>query len=71
MAMTKKTILSVETGKAVKNVGELRENIKQYKKELESLNIGSDEYRRTLTKLEENQLRCATPCTPPPRASPR
>ena len=55
MAMTKKTILSVETGKAVKNVGELRENIKQYKKELESLNIGSDEYRRTLTKLEENQ----------------
>lgn len=53
--MTKKTILSVETGQAVKNVGDLRNNIKQYKKELESLNIGSDEYRRTLTKLEENQ----------------
>jgi hypothetical protein len=55
MAMTKKTILSVETGQAVKNVGDLRNNIKQYKKELEGLNIGSDEYRRTLTKLEENQ----------------
>lgn len=53
--MTKKTILSVETGQAVKNVGDLRNNIKQYKKELEGLNIGSDEYRRTLTKLEENQ----------------
>ena len=53
--MKKETIISVNTGKAVKNVGELRENIKHYKKELEGLNIGSEKYRQTLTNLEQNQ----------------
>lgn len=53
--MTKETIISVNTGQAVKNVGELRNNIKHYKKELEGLNIGSEEYQKTLTKLEANQ----------------
>ena len=55
MAMTKKTILSVETGQAVKNIGELRENIKQYKKQLEGANLAEGEHEAILVKLQENQ----------------
>ena len=55
MTMTKKTIISVETQEAVKNVAELKENIRYYKDELSKAKIGSDEYTATLTKLEQNQ----------------
>ncbi len=55
MADDKVIILSVETGQAVKNVGELRENVKTYKKQLEDLNIGSTEYQKTLKNLNESQ----------------
>ena len=48
-------ILSVETGEAVKNVGELRANITAYKEALETLDIGSKEYADTLNALQVNQ----------------
>ena len=48
-------ILSVETGEAVKNVGELRANIASYKKALESAEIGSKEYNDILIALQTNQ----------------
>ena len=48
-------ILSVETGEAVKSVGELRANIASYKEALETLDIGSKEYADTLSALQINQ----------------
>ena len=48
-------ILSVETGEAVKSVGELRANITAYKEALETLDIGSKEYADTLSALQINQ----------------
>ena len=37
------TILNIETGEAVQNIGELRDNIKTLKTRLETLDIGSKE----------------------------
>lgn len=48
-------ILSVETGEAVKNVGELKTNIQLYKEALQTLDIGSKEYADTLSALQINQ----------------
>lgn len=48
-------IISVETGEAVRNVGELRTNINAYKEALEVLDIGSKEYAETLQALQINQ----------------
>ena len=48
-------ILSVETGEAVKSVGELRANITAYKEALESAEIGSKEYNDILIALQTNQ----------------
>ena len=48
-------ILSVETGEAVKSVGELRANITAYKEALESAEIGSKEYNDILVSLQTNQ----------------
>ena len=48
-------ILSVETGEAVKNVGELKTNIQLYKEALQTLDIGSKEYADTLNALQVNQ----------------
>lgn len=49
------TILKVGTQEAVKNVGDLRNNIKVLKKDLEDLNIGTQEYQDTLSELKVNQ----------------
>ena len=49
------TILNIETGEAVQNIGELRDNIKTLKTRLESLDIGSKEYQDTLSGLKVNQ----------------
>ena len=48
-------ILSVETGEAVKSVGELRANITAYKEALESAEIGSKQYNDILIALQTNQ----------------
>ena len=49
------TILNVHTGEAVKNVGELKENIKLLKDELNKAEIGTEEYQTTLDQLKVNQ----------------
>lgn len=49
------TILKVGTQEAVKNVGDLRNNIKILKKDLEDLDIGTQEYQETLSELKVNQ----------------
>ena len=49
------TILKVGTEEAVRNVGDLRENIKTLKKNLEDLEIGTEEYQQTLGELKVNQ----------------
>lgn len=48
-------IISVETGEAVRNVGDLRTNIAAYKETLNGLDIGSKEYADTLNALQINQ----------------
>lgn len=49
------TILRVDTGEAVKSVNDLRQNIKTLKDQLGQLEIGSEQYQKTLTELTENQ----------------
>ncbi len=49
------TILRVDTGEAVKSLADLRANIKAYKEELETLDVGSKEYADTLVALQVNQ----------------
>ena len=53
--MAKETIIRIKTGEAVKSIGELRENIKAYKQQLEGLDIGTQEYQDTLKDLQANQ----------------
>lgn len=57
--MVKEVILKVGTGEAVKNVGDLRENIKQLKKELNDKDLstpeGMKEYNELLGELKINQ----------------
>lgn len=49
------TILRVDTGEAVKSVNDLRQNIKTLKDQLGKLEIGSEQYQKTLTELTVNQ----------------
>jgi hypothetical protein len=49
------TILNLETGQAVKSVGELKDNIKLLKDELTKAEIGTEEYQTTLDQLKVNQ----------------
>ena len=49
------TILRVDTGEAVRSVGDLRANIKILKENLEGLEIGTEEYQETLGELKVNQ----------------
>lgn len=48
-------ILRIDTGEAVKSVGDLRYNISQYKQQLNNLEIGTKEYQETLEQLNANQ----------------
>lgn len=48
-------ILKVNTQEAVQSVGDLKNNIKVLKKDLETLDIGSTEYADTLNELKLNQ----------------
>lgn len=55
MATEQQIILKVGTDEAVKNVGDLRENIKLLKGQLNDLDIGSEQYAETLNTLKLNQ----------------
>lgn len=48
-------ILNVQTGEAVQNMADLRSNVSILKKELDNLEIGSEEYQNTLNELKLNQ----------------
>lgn len=48
-------IFSVETGAAVETVNHLRANVKELKDRLGDLEIGTEEYQRTLNELKVNQ----------------
>ena len=52
---TKEVIFKVNTNQAVESIGDLRENVKQYKKQLEEMTIGTEEYTKTLGLLQESQ----------------
>ncbi len=52
---TTEVIFKVGTDQAVKNIADLKNNIKEYKKALEELEIGSTEYQETLEELNVNQ----------------
>ena len=49
------TILKVDTGEAVQNVGDLKNNIKLLKKDLEDTNKTFEENQETLKELAQNQ----------------
>ncbi len=49
------TILRVGTEEAVRNIQDLKDNIVQLKKDLQGLDIGSEEYSKTLKELNVNQ----------------
>ena len=49
------TILRVGTEEAVRNVQDLKNNIKELKNQLVGLDIGSEEYNKTLQELNVNQ----------------
>ena len=53
--ISKQVVLSVNTGEAVKNVRELRDNIKYYKEALNDVNATEEENKATLDKLRESQ----------------
>lgn len=48
-------IVKVGTDEAVRNIADLRENIQAYKKTLQDLEIGSEDYNNTLRALQINQ----------------
>lgn len=55
MATENVTILRVDTGEAVQSIADLKNNVKTYKKELENLEIGTEEYQDTLVKLKVSE----------------
>lgn len=55
MAEESVSILKVDTREAIKNVNDLKENIKLLKERLGELTIGEDDYKNTLEELKVNQ----------------
>lgn len=59
MAQEDKVILKVDTTEAVQNIGDLKNNIKELKKRLDEVPVGTDEgwkqYQETLKELKVNQ----------------
>lgn len=55
MATENVTILRVDTGEAVSSVNDLRQNIRELRKNLGDLEIGTEEYQQTLKELNTNQ----------------
>ena len=55
MADTKTPIISINTGEAVKNVQELKDNIKELKKQLDSVETSTEDYADIVSQLSQNQ----------------
>lgn len=55
MAEENVQILKIETGEAIKSIGDLRDNVKQLKQRLNEVEIGTKEYQDTLKELKVNQ----------------
>ena len=55
MADEQVTIIRIDTGEAVRSVGDLRQNIKLLKEQLNDYEIGSKEYQETLEALKVSQ----------------
>lgn len=53
--MAQKEIISIETGQAVQSIGDLRKNIKEYKKQLDDANLSAGDHHAILARLQENQ----------------
>ena len=53
--MAKEKGIEIKTGPAIKNIGDLKNNITLLKKALEETQIGTQKYRKTLSQLQENQ----------------
>lgn len=53
--MAKEKVIEIKTGPAIKNIQDLKDNIKAYKEQLATLEIGTKEYQSTLVSLQENQ----------------
>lgn len=53
--MAKEKVIEIKTGDAIKNIADLKNNIKGLKDALSGLEIGTEEYQSTLTSLQENQ----------------
>ena len=53
--MAQEQIIRIQTGDAVRNVQDLKENIAALKENLKTLDIGSQEYKNTLVDLQANQ----------------
>lgn len=53
--MAREKVIEIKTGPAIKSIQDLRDNITAYKEKLADLEIGTDEYQRTLKSLQENQ----------------
>lgn len=53
--MAKEKIISIKTGQAVQSIGELRENIKLLKAELDKTDLAWDEQQKLVRDLADNQ----------------
>lgn len=53
--MAKEKIISIKTGQAVQSIGELRENIKLLKQELDRTDLAWDEQQKLVRDLADNQ----------------
>ena len=51
----KQKVIEIKTGDAIKNIQDLKNNIKQLKENLSTLDIGTAAYKETLNELQENQ----------------
>ena len=49
------TILRVDTGEAVKNINDLKNNIRELTKTVNAADVGSEEYNKALKDLTANQ----------------
>ena len=53
--MAQEKVIEIKTGAAIKNIADLKNNIKLLKEDLAKLDIGSLAYKETLNELQENQ----------------
>ena len=51
----KQKVIEIKTGDSIKNIQDLKNNIKALKENLATLDIGTAAYKETLNELQENQ----------------